>query len=164
MCATMNKVNSASHRTGLMLIAAFKLLKGIVLLVVGFGALSMLHENVAVKVTNWADVLGVDPDNHLLHKLIQKLWKVDEKKLVEISAGTFFYAAIMLTEGVGLLLQKRWAEFFTIFATASFIPLEVYELIKHFSLAKIVVLVINGLVVWYLILRVREGASASGKK
>ena len=70
----------------------------------------------------------------------------------------------MFTEGVGLLLRKRWAEYFTIFATASFIPLEVYELIKHFSLAKIAVIVINGLVVWYLILRVREGASESREK
>lgn len=164
MPAKKKKVSSDSHRLGLLLIAAFKLLKGLVLLTIGFGALSLLHENVVTNVTHWAGALGVDPDNHFLHKLIQKLWTVDEKKLVEISAGTFFYAAVMLTEGVGLLLQKRWAEYFTIFATSSFIPLEVYELTKHFSLTKVAVILINGLVVWYLILRVREPVKQSTKK
>lgn len=158
------KASSPSHRVGVLLIGAFKLLKGLLLLVIGFGALSLIHENVVSEVTHWANVLGVDPDNHFVHKLIQKLWTVDEKKLVEISAGTFFYATVMLTEGVGLLQRKRWAEYFTIFATASFIPLEVYELVKHFSVTKIAVVLVNGLIVWYLILRVREPVSESRKK
>ena len=156
------KVSSNSHRVGVLLIGALKLLKGLLLLVIGFGALSLLHENVVTNVTHWVNALGVDPDNHFVHKLIRKLWTVDEKKLVEISAGTFFYAAVTLTEGVGLLLRKRWAEYFTIFVTASFIPLEVYELVKHFSLTKIAVILVNGLIVGYLILRVRE--PAPGKK
>jgi len=45
----------------------------------------------------------------------------------------------MLTEGVGLALRKRWAEYLTIIATSSLIPLEVYELIQHFSVMKILV-------------------------
>jgi uncharacterized membrane protein (DUF2068 family) len=150
------KRSPSSPRNGVLIIGAFKLLKGLLLLAIGIGALSLLHENVVAGVTHWVNVLGVDPDNHFVHKLIGKLWTVDEKKLIEISAGTFFYAALMFTEGVGLLLQKRWAEYLTIFATASFMPLEVYELIKHFSITKIAVILVNAVIVWYLILRVRE--------
>ncbi|MDQ2974840.1 MAG: DUF2127 domain-containing protein [Acidobacteriota bacterium] len=158
------KRSQSSPRRGVLIIGAFKLLKGLLLLAIGIGALSLLHENVVATVTNWANVLGVDPDNHFVNKLIAKLWTVDEKKLVEISAGTFFYAALMFTEGVGLLLRKTWAEYFTIFATASFMPLEVYELVKHFSITKIAVILVNAVIVWYLIQRVREGRRESKAK
>ena len=80
--------------------------------------------------------MGVDAHNHYLNKLIRKLWTVDDAKLKAISVGTFFYAALMLTEGIGLALRKRWAEYLTIFATSSFIPLEIYELIKGFTITK----------------------------
>lgn len=57
---------------------------------------------------------------------------------------------------MGLLLRKRWAEYFTIVTTAGLIPLELYELARHVSLAKIVVLMLNVAIVIYLIRRVRH--------
>jgi len=143
-------------RKGIWLIAIFKLVKGLILLAMGMGALSLLHENVAARVTHWITVLRVDPKNHFIHMVIRKLWTVDDTKLVEISAGTFFYAALMLTEGIGLALQKKWAEYFTILATGSLIPLEVYELIQDFSVIKIAVIAINVAVVIYLAYGLRQ--------
>ena len=72
----------------------------------------------------------------------------------EISAGTFFYVTLLLTEGIGLLLRKKWAEYFTIAMTNSFIPFEVYELIKRFTFAKVCVIAINVAAVWYLAAKV----------
>nr|MDQ2937646.1 DUF2127 domain-containing protein [Acidobacteriota bacterium] len=115
-----------------------------------------LHENVAARVTHWTTVLRVDPKNHFIHMAIRKLWTVDDTKLVEISAGTFFYAAVMLTEGIGLALHKKWAEYFTIFATGSLIPLEIYELTLDFSIMKIVVIAVNVAVVVYLVIDLRK--------
>jgi uncharacterized membrane protein (DUF2068 family) len=87
----------------------------------------------------------------LLNKLIKKLWTVDDAKLEAISIGTFFYAALMLTEG-GLALRKKWAEYFTVVATSSLIPLEFYELVQEFSVMKVVVIAVNLAVVGYLVL------------
>jgi len=70
--------------------------------------------------------------------------------------GTFFYSALLLTEGTGLLLGKRWAEYFTIIATSSFIPLEVYEIVKRVRAAKVVVLLLNIVVVAYLVIVLRR--------
>jgi uncharacterized membrane protein (DUF2068 family) len=53
-------------------------------------------------------------------------------------------------------LGKRWAEYFTIIATSSFIPLEIYEIFHHANITKIVVLLINVAVVWYLVLELRR--------
>jgi uncharacterized membrane protein (DUF2068 family) len=96
----------------------------------GIGAVSLLHKDVATTVTNWLDSLRVDPDNGLIHKLLSHVFAVTPKQLKEISAGTFFYTALLLTEGTGLLLRKRWAEYFTAITTALLIPLEIYQLIK----------------------------------
>ena len=126
------------------------------LLAVGIGAISLLHEDVAAHVSRWIEAFSVDPKNHFIHALIRKLWAVDDKKLVEVSAGTFFYAALVLTEGIGLALRKKWAEYFTIFVTASLIPLEVYELVQKFSFMKIAVIAINVAVVVYLAFGLRE--------
>ena len=135
-------------------IAGFKILKGLILLAVAVGALTLLNENVAGQVKHWIAALGVDPDNHYIHAALMKLTRVDNHKLEEISAGSFFYSGLLLTEGTGLFLRKRWAEYFTIFVTGSLIPLEIYELAKHFSATKIVVLGVNTAIVVYLIIRV----------
>lgn len=137
-----------------MWIALFKLVKGLLLLAVGAGALRLMHRDVAETALHWVNLLRVDPDNRFIHSFLSRLTNIHPKQLREISAGTFVYSALLLTEGTGLLLHKRWAEYFTIVTTAGFIPLEVYELAKHVSIAKIIVLLLNGAIVWYLVARV----------
>jgi uncharacterized membrane protein (DUF2068 family) len=145
-----------SHSRGLMLIAAFKLLKGIALIAVGIGALHLLHRDVAAVVDHWINAFRVDPHNRFIHWVLAKVPLVDDKKLKELSVGTFIYAAVFLTEGTGLAFHKRWAEYFTIITTGSFLPLEVYELIYHATVAKGVALVINIAVVAYLVRELRR--------
>ena len=135
-------------------IASFKLLKGLLLLAAGVGALKLLDKDIASRVTHWVAILGADPNNHYINMLLTKLTTLDNHKLEEIAAGSVFYSALLLTEGIGLFLRKRWAEYFTIFVTGSLIPLEVYELAKNYSLTKIVVLGGNVAIVLYLIIRV----------
>ena len=141
---------------GLLLIAAFKLLKGLALLAVGIGALKLLHKDVAAEIAQWIDVLRFDPRNHYIQMLLDKLGMVDDRKLKALSIGTFFYSALFLTEGVGLALRKRWAEYLTIISTASLLPLEVYEIVKRASAPKVVVLLANIAIVVYLVLEVRR--------
>jgi uncharacterized membrane protein (DUF2068 family) len=139
------------HDRGLWLIALLKLLKGASLVVVAIGALHYLHHDMEDTVTNWINVLRVDPDNRYLHHVIEKLMAVDDHQLRAISAGSFFYAALLLTEGIGLMLEKHWAEYFTIIVTSSFLPLEVYEIFHHFHWGKVALLIVNLAIVAYLV-------------
>ncbi len=125
------------------------------LVAAGIGTLKLLHGDIAASVDRWVDVLRVDPDNHYIHPVLSKILVVSPKQLRELSIGTFFYAALFLTEGTGLLLRRRWAEYFTTISTAALVPLEIYELAKHFSALKVVVLLINLAIVVYLIARLR---------
>ena len=147
-----------THNSGraLMVIAAFKFLKGLALLAVGFGVLHFLHRDLATEIAGWVDFLRIDPHNHYLQWILEKVAKVDQKKLRELSVGTFFYAALFLTEGTGLALRKRWAEYLTIISTASLMPIEALEIYRHISLAKVVLLIANIGIVAYLVLQLRR--------
>ena len=134
-------------------IAIFKLVKGGLLLAVAIDALKLLHHNVADTLTHLVQATRADPDNRFIHKGLTKLAGLDDRKLEEIGLGSFFYAALLSTEGVGLLLRKRWAEYLTIILTASLMPLEVYELVERFTLTRVVVILVNGAIVWYLVVR-----------
>ena len=145
-----------THGRGLRLIAAFKLLKGLALLALGIGALHLLHKDVEAIVVHWINVFQVDPHGHYIHLLLAKLSILDDRRLKELSVGTFIYSAIFLTEGIGLAMGKRWAEYLTIVSTASLLPLEIYELARHASIGKVLALVINLTVVAYLIFELRR--------
>jgi len=116
------------------------------------GAVKLLHKDVAFEIERWADIFRVDPNNLYIHHLLGRFSILDDRKLKELSVGTIFYSALLLTEGIGLLLGRRWAEYFTIIVTSSFIPLEIYELIKRVSSARLVVLLLNVAIVAYLVM------------
>lgn len=151
------KNRSHSHGHGALLaIAIFKFVKGALLLALAFGALTFLHKDVASEVEYWLDQFKIDPDNRYIGGLLSKLQLVHSKELKELSALGVAYAALFLTEGTGLLFRKRWAEWLTIVATSSLMPIELYELIEKFTAVRLFALLINAAVVLYLIYLVRQ--------
>lgn len=156
----MTDAHAQSKNSGaIRLIAIFKLLSGVLLLVVALGALRLLRGDIADVVRYWLEELRVDPHNHFIDTLLTRATGVDRRTLVEVGAGSFLYATLLLTEGVGLLLRKRWAEYLTVIATGLFIPLEIYEVFKSASVGKGVVLALNIAIVGYLAMRLRQQGS-----
>lgn len=140
----------------LWLIGSFKLAKGVALLAVALGAHHLIHKDLADVVARWVAHLHLDLDNRYIDRVLSKVLSLDDRKLRHISAGTFGYAGLLLTEGVGLLLRRRWAEYFTVIVTGSLIPLEVYELFRRVTLPRLLLVAINVAVVWYLIAVLRR--------
>jgi uncharacterized membrane protein (DUF2068 family) len=137
------------------LIGITKLVKGVLLLGLGFGALKLLHKDAAEQISTWLQALYVDPNSHFFQKILGKISGLDTKKLIWASVGTFVYSGLFLTEGTGLLLRKRWGEYFTVIITGSFIPFEIYELTKAFNTVKVVVTILNAAIVVYLVWRLK---------
>jgi uncharacterized membrane protein (DUF2068 family) len=135
------------------LIAGLKLFEGVLILAAAFGVLKLLHHDVAGVATDGIAALRMDPDNRYIHSLLVKLSVLNDHRLKQISAGSFIYAALSLTEGVGLTFKKRWAEYVTVVATGFFIPVEIQELVAHASPPRAIVFVINLAVVGYLVAR-----------
>jgi uncharacterized membrane protein (DUF2068 family) len=149
------KLQTPKSKT-LFLIAVFKLFKGVGLLAVAFGALRFLHHDLARTLEHLVNALRVDRDNHYVNLILSRATSVSPRELKVLSIGTFFYSLVFLTEGTGLLLRKRWAEYFTIVSTGALIPLEVYELVRHITPVKILVMILNIAIVVYLILQLRK--------
>lgn len=152
----LDQVNKTPKAKGLKAIAIFKLVKAFLLLVVAIGAISLLGKDIDDLFTHLLFILRADPDNRFIHKIMEKLTGLTNKKLELISAGSFVYSALLSTEGVGLMLQKRWAEYLTVIATSLLIPLEIYEIFEHKSLGKFVILGVNVAVVVYLIKTLKQ--------
>ncbi|MEP6643182.1 MAG: DUF2127 domain-containing protein [Acidobacteriaceae bacterium] len=150
-----------SHSAVLRFIAIFKFAKAILFLLVAAGALKMMHQDVGDALEHWAQVFGLDPDGRVVGGLIQKASGLTPGHLKAVSVASVIYSSVFFTEGIGLWLLKLWAEWLTVIVTASLVPLEVYEIYRHATPLKFVVLVINVVIVVYLIARIRD---KSGQK
>jgi uncharacterized membrane protein (DUF2068 family) len=146
------------------LIAVFKLLKAALLVVAGVGILKLMHNDVATVLDHWVAMLGLDPGNRYVDHALRSAANIPPNRIKDLGLGSFVYAALFLTEGIGLWLLKRWAEWFTLVITASLIPLEAWEIHRHPTIVKILVLMINIAVVGYLLYRIRTDTSDPGKK
>lgn len=139
------KKKGHGDRSGwLTLIGVGKLIKVAGLIAVGVVALRMHSRGVE----------AVLPD--ALHRWAGAVTALGQKKLAQIGVGAFAYAGLFSVEGVGLLRQKRWAEYFTLFITLSFVPLEIYEIARHPTLPKVATLVLNLAVAAYLGYHIRK--------
>jgi len=154
----------SSDSTVIRLIALFKLVKAIALIAIGVGALKLLHRDIFSSLEHWIAMCGLDPGNHWLEKGIEKASNLSHAKVKGLGIVSFIYAGLFLTEGIGLWLMKHWAEWFTIIITSSLVPVEIYELSRHPSPSKVLILIINVAVVVYLVYRIRNRGHQSDSK
>jgi len=140
----------------LLLIGVFKLVKAILLVALALTIMQFVHGDAASVVDHWARPLHIDPDGRHLGRVVQRLVALDARRVRALTAGIFVYAGVFVVEGVGLILRRRWAEWFTIIVTASLVPVEVYEIVRHPRPVRIAVLAANLAIVWYLVVRLRR--------
>ena len=126
-----------------MLIGLFKLAKAILFFGIGVGAIHLLHKDLEDEVMRLALRFKFDPESRFVALLLDKVDLIDAHRLRQISVATFGYSALALTEGVGLLLEKVWAEYLTLILTISFLPWELYELARRPDWFRLSLLLIN---------------------
>jgi uncharacterized membrane protein (DUF2068 family) len=146
------------------LIAAYKLLQSILLIAVGVGALKLVHKDVADVLMDIVHALHRNPEGRFVTFLLDKASLVNDHILRRFSLFVFCYAGLGILEGVGLLLEKAWAEYLTAIITASFLPLEIIELNHRVTWMKVGFLVVNLAVLAYLVYHLIRRRTAAGKR
>jgi len=141
---------------GLRVIGGFKLLSSAVMVALGIGVFRYLGKDPGEEVARVVAKLKLDADNHWIHSAVAFISGVKPSQLKAIGFGTFAYAVLYAVEGVGLLLRKHWAEYFTVIATGSLIPLEAYEVWRRVTPIRLSILAINVAIVIYLIYQIRK--------
>ena len=142
--------------TLLRLIALFKLVKCGLLVFAGVAALELHQPGVARNFEQWATAIANHYHAPSVAAAIRTLCRLDHGRTTMLAAACFAYAALFLTEGIGLWRDRRWAEYLTIVATASLVPLELFELTRKITAVRIGALVVNLLIVVYLVGRLRR--------
>ena len=139
------------HDRWLIIIGAFKILEGTFFVLLGFGVVRLLHRDIGDILLRAAMALRIDPESHFINILLDKVQLLTPHKMRLISAGIFLKAGLDYLEGIGLAMEKAWAEWLTIGLTASFLPWEIFEIVRHFTWVKVGITFLNVLVLIYLV-------------
>ncbi|MEO8045230.1 MAG: DUF2127 domain-containing protein [Spartobacteria bacterium] len=151
----------------LKMIAIFKMLQGAALLAIGLSLL-FLHSrsNWMAEIADWVDGELMVAHSRAMLYFLSRLQAVMTGGLLQLTGLiALFTAVVLFTEGIGVYLQKRWAEMLMVFATGLLIPFEVRHVWFHPGMVSILILAVNCFIVWFLyrVLRRerREGALAA---
>lgn len=128
-----------------------RILKGLLLLALAVGLVNSLHTDFGAVVNHLVRSANLDTDNRYIAMAIEKIAHVKQGQMLVVSIGVFLYSLLCLIEALGLHRRKRWAEYLTAFATAAFIPFEVYEIAKSVTFFRTGAFVLNIVIVIYLI-------------
>lgn len=139
----------------LRVIAVFKLLKAIVLITAGLGALGLLSASWTDAVVDLLHQLALEHGRRLASALAERgatlISSASPKRLTEVAIGCFVYGSVFLVEAVGLWTRRRWAEYMTTIVTASLLPFEIEALLQHATVARGLALSLNLAIVAYLV-------------
>jgi uncharacterized membrane protein (DUF2068 family) len=141
---------------GYRIIGTWKLTTGLLLFAAWLGMFHLFKNDLTEELDWVVRHLRLDPESRIFHRVCDFVSGLDRKHLRAIEAGTFFSALLHVVEGIGLILERRWAGYLTIIATSSLIPFEVYEIVRKVSSIRMIVLVINLGFVIYLIVKLRQ--------
>jgi uncharacterized membrane protein (DUF2068 family) len=135
----------------LYVIIAIKLLKGLILLCLGLGVLSLVGQDLDKRFDQLLVWIDLDPEKKFFADLGHKLKEITPSNVRGVAIGTMLYSIFSFVEGVGLIFRVRWIGWVVIGESLFFIPLEVYELMRGFSIVVFVILLLNIFIVWYLL-------------
>ncbi|TMB86252.1 MAG: DUF2127 domain-containing protein [Chloroflexi bacterium] len=146
------------HDAFIKVIIVERIVKAIVLVALAVGLLVAGNRGL---LTGWADYaqdqLNLQAGNSVIVQLLLKLvvYIGNFSHTTLLAVGAVVYALLEGTEGVGLAMRRRWAEYLTVIATGILIPYEASEVIHKITLFKVGALLLNVAVVGYLAYRKR---------
>ena len=151
----------------LKMIAVFKIVQGALVLALGVSLL-FLHSRTAwmENISDWVDGELMVAHSRTMLYFLNKLQAVVSGGLLQVTGAiALVTAAILFTEGIGVYLQKRWAEMLMVIATGLLIPFEVRHIWLHPGVVPIIILAANCFIVWFLyrvLQRERREAAPAG--
>lgn len=150
---------------GLRAIALFKLTQALLLGGTALATLNLLRPSVAEAVREWANRIPLGDEQGLIQRLLGWLSGLEPQRIAALGLGALAYATLFIVEAVGLWRHRRWAEWLTVVATSSLVPLELWEVERHPTGSRMLLVTINLAIVGYLVWALtRERGSVRGER
>lgn len=140
----------ATDRKGVRAVALLEATKGALVVLVGFGVMSLIHTDLEAVAEELVAHLHLNPDGHYSRIFLELVANLSSSRLWMVAGAAFLYASLRFIEAYGLWRQRAWAEWFAVLSGAIYIPFELYELIKGVSSLKLMTLAINLIIVAYI--------------
>jgi uncharacterized membrane protein (DUF2068 family) len=145
-------------------IIAFKAFKAIALIALGIALLVTRHDDPVDVLMRGALAVHLPLTSTLFDRALRFALNLSMGKQIALAITAFGYAVLMGSEGVALYLRKPWARWFTIGATSSLLPIELYEIVREVHPVRVIVLLANVAIVVYLLRRKELFESAPGRR
>lgn len=143
--------HSRSSAAGVRAVAIFEGTKGVLVLLVGLGILSLIHSGAQNVGEEIVERFHLNLARKHPRILIYAATHLDNSNLRLLALAAVLYSAIRFVEAYGLWRMRGWAEWFAIVSGGIYLPLEIYELIHHPTFVKAVILIGNAAIVAYLV-------------
>ena len=132
------------------LVAVFEAAKGVLVLLVGFGLLSVVHQNVQSVAEEFVRTFHLNSEHRLPRIFLELADRFSDVRLWLLAAIALGYAAVRLAEAYGLWYGRRWAEWFAVASGAIYIPLEIYGIWQRATPVRVCALALNVGIVAYI--------------
>jgi uncharacterized membrane protein (DUF2068 family) len=153
---SQGSMQSNIEKIGLVrLIAAFKLLKALGLIVLAYGILQLLNPVFAAWLADLAAQSPYPLEQRLIDRLLDFAAGADPNHIHRLGLAAFLYAGLFVTEGLGLWWDRPWAEWLTVIVTASFIPVEIWHFLVTPRSLTLLVTAANAAILSYFIVRLQ---------
>jgi uncharacterized membrane protein (DUF2068 family) len=147
-------------------IVAIKLIKGTALLLLALGVFTLANKDLPELFDQFLRWVHLDPERSFFAGIGDWLGTVTPTNVQVVASGTFLCGLFLIVLGLGLAFRAKWAIWLAIGESVFFIPIEIFELVRHrqleasglprpelFPHPKIglaIVLALNVTIVWYL--------------
>ena len=147
----LKRERQANTSVGLRAVAALEATKGTLVLLLGFGVLSLIHKNLDDVAQRLTEILRINPEGKLSNVFFNLANHTTDKTLWVVAAGALVYATVRSIEAFGLWRGREWAQWFALLSGALYLPGEMYSLARHASGLKWGVLITNVVVVMFMV-------------
>lgn len=137
-------------------VAFFEGAKGSLVLLTGFGILTLVHKNVHQAAELLVRHLHVNPARHYPRIFLDASERVTDMQLWAMALAALAYAIVRFAEAYGLFYRRRWAEWFGFLSGGMYIPVELYEVFREVTWPRVTVLTVNLVIVIYLLVELFE--------
>jgi uncharacterized membrane protein (DUF2068 family) len=145
---------------GLRAIAAFEAFKGTIVLVAGFGLARIIRGDVEQAAEDLVHRLHLNPAKKFPRIFLDLSANLSDGQLWALAGLAMAYAVLRFAEAYGLWFARPWGEWIAALSGGIYVPFEIYELSRGFSVVKLGALVLNALIVGYMCHLLRRRAVA----
>lgn len=132
-------------------VASVEFFKGLIVLLAGFGVLSLVHRDAWDVAESFLQWLKVDPDTRYAQVFLNLADQVTDTRLWAVALGAAAYSTLRFAEAYGLWRERAWAEWLAMISGAIYLPFEVYEFARRPDWIRFVILAVNLAVVLYMV-------------